>query len=77
MIPPPCGRHRPWIRCQVGSWLNDQQDAVAAIVLAELESEDRWDKAFAEGQDLLKELGADAIALDEKGKTSSLDFQQG
>ena len=54
----------------------DQQDAVAAIVLAELESEDRWDRAFAESQDLLEELAAEAVGLDEKGKTSSL-FQKG
>ena len=31
----------------------EKQDAIAAIILEELEDEQRWDKAFAESQDQL------------------------
>lgn len=34
----------------------EQQDAIAAIILEELEDEQRWDKAFAESQDQLTQL---------------------
>ncbi len=34
----------------------EQQDAIAAIILEELEDEQRWDKAFAESQDQLAQL---------------------
>ncbi len=31
----------------------EKQDAIAAVILEELEAEQRWDKAFAESQDKL------------------------
>lgn len=31
----------------------ERQDAIASIILEELEDERRWDKAFAESQELL------------------------
>ena len=34
----------------------EKQDAIAAIILEELEDEQRWDKAFAESQDKLAQL---------------------
>ena len=54
----------------------DEQDAVAALVLAELESEDRWDKGFAGSQDALAELAAEAAELDEEGSTTPLEFDR-
>ncbi len=54
----------------------DEQDAVAALVLAELESEGRWDKGFAENQDTLAELAAEAAQLDEEGATKPLEFDR-
>ncbi len=54
----------------------DEQDAVAALVLAELESEGRWDKRFAENQDALAELAAEAAELDEEGSTTPLEFDR-
>ncbi len=56
---------------------DEQQDAVAALVLAELESEDRWDDAFARSQDLLESLASEATSLDVKGQTNSLNFDEG
>ena len=50
-----------------------EQDAVGAWILAELESERRWDDLFARSQDLLAELADEAIREDEAGLTEPLD----
>ena len=34
----------------------EKQDAIAAVILEELEDEQLWDKAFAESQDKLAQL---------------------
>ncbi len=38
----------------------DEQEALAAAVLAELESERRWDDLFSRSQDLLAKLAEEA-----------------
>lgn len=35
---------------------DEEQDAIAAMILAELEDENRWDDAFSASQDELSEL---------------------
>lgn len=50
-----------------------EQDAVGAWILAELESERRWDELFARSPDLLAEMADDAIREDEAGLTEPLD----
>ena len=50
-----------------------EQDAVGAWILAELESERRWDDLFARSHDLLAEMAAEAIREDEAGLTEPLD----
>ena len=40
----------------------EKQDAIAAIILEELEDEQRWDKAFADSQDLAQKVRADIKA---------------
>ncbi len=40
----------------------DRQDAIAKFILAEIEDEKRWDKAFAGSQDKLADMAAEAIA---------------
>lgn len=45
------------------------QDAIAEIVLAELASEKRWNDLFAKSQDLLAELAQEALAEHRAGKT--------
>ncbi|EHC11724.1 hypothetical protein [Fischerella thermalis] len=39
-----------------------EQDAIAAMILAELEDEVRWDATFAKSQDALAKLAAEAMA---------------
>lgn len=50
-----------------------EQDAVGAWILAELESERRWDDLFARSHDLLAEMAAEAIREDEAGLTEPLE----
>ena len=50
-----------------------EQDVVGAWILAELESERRWDDLFARSADLLEEMAAEAVREDEAGLTKPLD----
>jgi hypothetical protein len=50
-----------------------EQEAVGAWILAELESERRWDDLFARSRDMLAEMAAEAIREDEAGLTQPLD----
>lgn len=55
---------------------DDGQDAIAALILEELEEledEARWDRAFASRPDVLAGLAAEAMAEDQAGKTLPLD----
>jgi len=49
------------------------QDALAAVILEELASERRWDQAFADSADLLAQLAEQALAEHQAGKTQMLD----
>ncbi|AFY50472.1 hypothetical protein Nos7524_4729 [Nostoc sp. PCC 7524] len=51
----------------------DEQNAIAAMILEELEDEHRWDEAFARSPDLLAKLAGDAMAEFRAGKTKQLD----
>jgi hypothetical protein len=51
-----------------------EQDLVAARILAELDDEARWQKSFAESQDLLEALAKEALEEDRQGKTLSGDW---
>lgn len=50
-----------------------RQDEMAVWILAELESENRWDQLFASSQDLLAELATEALAEHRAGHTQILD----
>ena len=50
-----------------------EQDAIATLILQELESEIRWDSAFAQSSDALAKLAANAMAEYHAGKTQKLD----
>lgn len=50
------------------------QDAIAALVLAELESEKRWSKSFAASRDALVTLADEALAEHRAGRTKPLDL---
>jgi len=49
-----------------------EQDALAAVILEELASERRWDQAFADSADLLAQLAEQALAEHRAGKTQVL-----
>ena len=51
----------------------EEQDAVASLILEEIESEKRWDEMFASSQGQLAQLASQAIAEYQAGKTKSLD----
>lgn len=46
-----------------------EQNAIARLVLAELESERRWDKAFSESEPALERLANEALREHRQGKT--------
>ncbi len=50
-----------------------EQDAIAAMILEELEDELQWDDAFARSQDALAKLARGAMQEYRSGKTQELD----
>ncbi|NJM73700.1 MAG: hypothetical protein HC862_28280 [Scytonema sp. RU_4_4] len=50
-----------------------EQDAIAAMILEELEDDIRWDESFANSQDALAKLAAAAMAEYHAGETQELD----
>ncbi|MEH2257635.1 hypothetical protein [Nostoc sp.] len=51
----------------------NEQDAIAAMILEELEDEHSWDEAFARSPDVLAFLATEAMAEYRAGKTQELD----
>ena len=45
------------------------QDAIAALILEEMEDEARWDAAFARSHDVLSKLAAEAMEEDRAGSS--------
>jgi hypothetical protein len=54
----------------------EEQDAFGAWMLAEMQSEERWDELFRRSPELLEKLAAEAIAEDDAGLTQALDPDQ-
>jgi len=50
-----------------------EQDAIASLILEEIEDERRWDEAFARSPDILAKLAASAMAEYQAGETQELD----
>lgn len=50
-----------------------EQNAIASIILDEIEDERRWDEAFSRSPDILEKLAASAMAEYRTGKTQELD----
>ncbi|MEO1353641.1 MAG: hypothetical protein AAFW84_33630 [Cyanobacteria bacterium J06635_15] len=50
-----------------------RQDAIATLIMEELEDEAKWDAAFASSQDLLADLAAEAMAEYNAGQTQVLN----
>ena len=51
----------------------EEQDAIAAILLEEIASEQRWTQSFARSEHVLEALAAEALADFKSGKTRPLD----
>ena len=51
----------------------DEQDVLAAILLEEIASEQRWSQSFTNSQDVLESLASEALAEFKAGKTKPLD----
>ena len=51
----------------------DKQDAIATLILEEIEDERRWDESLARSPDLLAKLAAEAMVEYRAGKTQELD----
>ena len=50
-----------------------EQDALAAILVEEMESEERWNAIFADSQNLLERMANEAIQDLETGRVQPLD----
>ncbi len=53
-----------------------EQDALAAILLAEIEDEKRWQAAFRRGEAKLTELAEEALEEFRAGRTTPLEFDR-
>jgi hypothetical protein len=58
---------------QVSGPPQNEQDAIAAQILAELEDEAAWTKRFANSPEKLRRLAGEALAEHKKNKTRTLD----
>ena len=52
------------------------QDALAAILLEEMESEERWSALFADSQNLLERMANEAIQDFQAGRVQPIDQLQ-
>jgi len=48
----------------------EDQDTIAALILKEIEAEQRWDEAFESSQDVLSKLADEALAEHRAGRRS-------
>ena len=51
----------------------ERQDELAALLLAEIEADARWDKSFGESQNALEKLADEALAEHDRGETRPFD----
>ena len=59
---------------EVSQLPEDEQDTVAALILTEMASEERWTKAFGKSQVSLAKLAEEAIREFRSGQTKPLSF---
>ena len=53
-----------------------EQDALADWVLAELRSEKKWDRLFADSQEELSKWASEALAEHHNGQTKKLNLEE-
>ena len=54
----------------------EEQDAIAAVILEELEDERQWQEAFAESQDKLAQLARKVRADIKAGRTKNMGIDE-
>jgi hypothetical protein len=54
----------------------EQQDVIAAVILEEIEDERRWDEAFANSQDVLARLAAEAREDIRQGRVREVGWDE-
>ena len=54
----------------------EEQDAIASVILAEIEEEQHWDESFSRSQDTLAQLAASAMTEYHAGQTQELDSNE-
>ncbi|NWF62385.1 MAG: hypothetical protein HXY43_24855 [Fischerella sp.] len=52
---------------------SSEQDAIAAMILEEIEDDRRWDESFSRSPNILAKLAASAMAEYHAGQTQELD----
>jgi hypothetical protein len=52
----------------------DEQDAIAAQILASLADEDAWKKRFAAKRDVIRRMAGEALEEDRRGETLPYDL---
>ena len=55
---------------------DEQQDAIAAVILEEIEDERRWDETFANSQDVLARLAEEAREDIRKGRVREVGWDE-
>ncbi len=51
----------------------ERQNELAALLIAEMEADERWDELFAKSQDELEAMADEALDEHARGKTRPLD----
>ena len=51
----------------------ERQEAIAAMLLEEIAVDDCWQQSFAQSQDALSKLAAEALEEDAQGRTLDMD----
>ena len=53
-----------------------EQNAIGRWLLEEIKAEKKWEKLFAESEDVLEQLAQEALMEHKKGKTKDLDINK-
>ena len=53
-----------------------EQNAIGRWLLDEIKADKKWDRLFAESEDVLEQLEQEALMEHEKGKTKDLDIHK-
>jgi len=61
---------------KASSLSDTEQDAVASLILSELEADQRWDQSFKSSQDILGLMAREALEEYRAGNAAPLDLER-